>query len=100
MVIGTITETQKLIDDALKSEKKGEQLNMCKALEELEERGRQRGEIQIKILQIQKKIKKNKQLSQIADEIEEDEENIKDFYELIKKYPEKTKEEIYDLIEQ
>ena len=100
MVIGTITETQKLIDDALKSEKKGEQLNMCKALEELEERGRQRGEIQIKILQIQKKIKKNKQLSQIADEIEEDEENIKDLYELIKKYPEKTKEEIYDLIEQ
>lgn len=100
MVIGAITETQKLIDDALKSKKKGEQLNMCKALEELEERGRQRGEIQIKILQIQKKIKKNKQLSQIADEIEEDEENIKDLYELIKKYPEKTKEEIYDLIEQ
>lgn len=100
MVIGAITETQKLIDDALKSEKKGEKLNMCKALEELEERGRQRGEIQIKILQIQKKIKKNKQLSQIADEIEEDEENIKDLYELIKKYPKKTKEEIYDLIEQ
>lgn len=104
MVIGAITETQKLIDDALKLEKKGDRLNMCKALEELEERGRQRGEIQgeikIKILQIQKKIKKNKQLSQIADEIEEDEENIKDLYELIKKYPEKTKEEIYDLIEQ
>lgn len=43
MVIGSITETQKLIDDSLKLEQEGVELNMCKALEELEERGREKG---------------------------------------------------------
>ena len=44
VVIGAITESQKLIDQALKSEKEGGQINMCGALEELVDKGRQRGE--------------------------------------------------------
>ena len=36
MVIGCITESQKLINDAIKSEQKGGTVNMCKALEELD----------------------------------------------------------------
>lgn len=43
LVIGAITESQKIINDALKSEKKGGQMNMCEALKKLEERGRQQG---------------------------------------------------------
>ena len=33
MVIGCITESQKLINDAVESEEKGGSVNMCKALE-------------------------------------------------------------------
>ena len=43
VVIGAITESQKLIDQALKSEKEGGQINMCGALEELVDKGRQEG---------------------------------------------------------
>lgn len=43
IVIGAITETQKMIDDALRLEKEGGTMNMCKALEELEEKGRLEG---------------------------------------------------------
>ncbi|MFR9099594.1 MAG: hypothetical protein ACLVI9_07665 [Anaerostipes hadrus] len=46
MIIGCITESQKLINDAVASEEKGGNVNMCKALEELEERGRQEGRLQ------------------------------------------------------
>lgn len=47
MIIGLITETQKLIDDSLRLEQEGVEFNMCKALEELEERGRIEGAIRI-----------------------------------------------------
>ena len=43
VVIGAITESQKLIDYALASEEKGGQVNMCSALEELEQQGIQKG---------------------------------------------------------
>ena len=43
VVIGAITESQKLIDQALKFEKEGGQINMCGALEELVDKGRQEG---------------------------------------------------------
>lgn len=43
VVIGAITESQKLINYALKSEKKGEQIYMCGALEELVNEGVQKG---------------------------------------------------------
>ena len=52
LVIGAITESQKLIDHALESEQKGGQINMCNALEELRqegvEEGRQEGRQEIK----------------------------------------------------
>ena len=43
VVIGAITESQELIDHALASEGKGEQVNMCSALEELKQEGMQEG---------------------------------------------------------
>ncbi|MFR8617211.1 MAG: hypothetical protein ACLVFD_05340 [Anaerostipes hadrus] len=46
MVIGCITESQKLINDAIKSEQKGGTVNMCKALEKLEEKGRMEGRLE------------------------------------------------------
>ena len=49
---------------------------------------------------IQKKVKKNKELSKIAEEVEEDEAVVQPIYEMIKKYPEKTTEEIYELLNQ
>lgn len=39
VVIGAITESQQLIDHALKSEQKGGQINMCTALEDLKKEG-------------------------------------------------------------
>ena len=43
IVIGAITQSQKLIDHALKSERKGGQVNMCTALEELMNEGKLEG---------------------------------------------------------
>ena len=43
VVIGAITQSQKLIDHALKLEKKGGQMNMCNALEELVQEGMEQG---------------------------------------------------------
>ena len=43
VVIGAITESQKLIDHALESEQKGGQINMCNALEELRQEGVEEG---------------------------------------------------------
>lgn len=39
VVIGAITESQQLIDHALKSEQEGGQINMCTALEDLKKEG-------------------------------------------------------------
>ena len=43
VVIGAITESQKLIDHAMESEQRGGQINMCNALEKLRQEGRQEG---------------------------------------------------------
>lgn len=46
LVIGAITESQELINQALEIEKRmGGQMNMCTALEELKKEGIQEGEI-------------------------------------------------------
>ena len=50
------------------------------------------------ILQIQKKIQKNKELHQIADEVEEEVIKIQPIYEAIKEHPEADKEEIYKML--
>lgn len=81
MVIGSITETQKLIDDSLKLEQKGGELNMCKALEELEEKGRIEGAIKI-----YKKIETSK---------EDTIKNIMEDFSLDKEVADKYVEEYY-----
>ena len=43
VVIGAITESQKLIDHALELEQRGGQINMCNALEELRQEGVEEG---------------------------------------------------------
>ena len=66
------------------------------------EEGRKEGIYQGKILthisMIQKKVKKNKNLEQIVDELEEPMEEIKPIYDQVKQHPDKTAEEIYNLI--
>ena len=66
------------------------------------EEGRKEGIYQGKILNqismIQKKVKKNKNLEQIADELEESATKIRPIYDQVKQQPDKTAEEIYNLI--
>lgn len=89
MIIGCITESQKLINDAVASEEKGGNVNMCKALEELEERGRQegrlQGQVENKLKLILKKVHKNKSFEQIVDELEEDADVVQPLYDFVKK---------------
>ena len=110
MVIGSITETQKLIDDSLKLEQEGVELNMCKILEELEERGREKGriegrregeikgEIKNKILLIQKKSLRGDSMEKIIDDLMESIEFVQPIYEMIKQNPELSVDEIYRII--
>ena len=66
MAIGAITESQKLIDHALESEKRGGSMNMCTALEELRrdgikegmEKGMEKGE-QKKQIEIARKMRED-----------------------------------------
>ena len=67
-------------------------------LRSAENRGRREGELLKLILQIQKKIQKNKELHQIADEVEEEVIKIQPIYEAIKEHPEADKEEIYKML--
>ena len=102
LVIGAITESQKLIDDAIKLEKEGGQMNMCKALEELEEKGRiegrREGEIKNKILLIQKKSLRGDSMEKIIDDLMESIEFVQPIYEMIKQNPELSVDEIYRII--
>lgn len=56
------------------------------------------GKILTQISMIQKKVKKNKNLEQIVDELEEPMEEIRPIYDQVKQHPDKTAEEIYNLI--
>ena len=74
-------------------------------LQSAENRGRREGKEEIyqgkiltQISMIQKKVKKNKNLEQIVDELEEPMEEIKPIYDQVKQHPDKTAEEIYNLI--
>lgn len=107
LVIGAITESRKLINNALKSEKEGGKMNMCKALEKLEEKGREegrregisRGEILTKINLVQKKFQRGDSIEKIADDLLEDIEFIQPIYETINKNKEFTTEEIYQTLQ-
>ena len=106
LVIGAITESQKLIDDAIKLEKEGGRMNMCKALEELEEKGRIegrregeiKGEIKNKILLIQRKSKRGDSMEKIIDDLMESIEFVQPIYEMIKQNPDLSVDEIYGII--
>lgn len=67
-------------------------------LQSAENRGVRAGKLLNQISMIQKKVKKNKNLEQIADELEETGADIKLIYDQIKQHPDKTAEEIYNLI--
>ena len=75
-------------------------------LQSAENRGRRegrkegiyQGKILTQISMIQKKVKKNKNLEQIVDELEEPMEEIKPIYDQVKQHLDKTAEEIYNLI--
>lgn len=86
MVIGCITESQKLINDAVKSEQKGGTVNMCKALEELEEKGRLQGESCGFIKLILKKVHKQKSFDQIVEELDLDADFAKPLYDFVVKH--------------
>ena len=76
LVIGSITKSQKIIDQALKLESEGEQMQMRKALQELEQRGveagREFGEKGLVKKLVKKKLAKGKSVEVIADELEEE----------------------------
>ena len=52
------------------------------------------------LAQIQKKYAKGKSLSQMVEELEEEEESLRPLYELVVKYPDKTAEELTELLTQ
>lgn len=86
MVIGSITETQKLIDDSLKLEQEGVELNMCKILEE---RGREKGRIEGRVegaIKIYKKMEASR---------EDTIKNIMENFSLDKEVADKYVEEYY-----
>ena len=101
-------------EDSLKLEQEGVELNMCKALEELEERGREKGriegrregrregeikgEIKNKILLIQKKSQRGDSMEKIIDDLMESIEFVQPIYEMIKQNPELSVDEIYGII--
>ena len=92
LVIGAVTKSQGIIDQALKAEKEDVQMQMCRGLQALEQRGREAGlaagrkagleagrtegiasgKKELLKQQVQKKLAKGKSLEVIADELEED----------------------------
>ena len=70
----------------LGSEQKGEQVNMCKALEELEQQGMLRGRMQQLVQMIIKKVRKNCTPEETAEMLEEDLTVVRRVYEIAKKY--------------
>lgn len=75
MVIGCITESQKLINDAIKSEQKGGRLE-----------GRSQGESCGFIKLILKKVKKQKSFDQIVEELDLDADFAKPLYDFVLKH--------------
>ena len=84
-------------------EKKGDFRMGKNAIQEIYDDGKNEGIMEgdtlRRIFQITKKIEKGKSLATIADEIEEDENDILPIYTLIKNHPNESKEEIYKLLQ-
>ena len=62
------------------------------------EEGRQQGEVLKLITMIKKKIEKGDSVAKIADDLLEDTDVIEKIYDIVKKNPEKTREEIWDFL--
>lgn len=75
-------------------------VRVSKALLDIKNEGRNEGELLSLIVLINKKYKKGKNLSTIADEVEEDEEKVLPIYKLIKEHPDYGKEKIFELLQQ
>ena len=73
--------------------------NMCTALLEIREEGRNEGEWLKLISQVQRKMRKGKPLISIAEELEEEEQVIGPIYVLVKAHPEFTREAVYGQLE-
>ena len=85
-------------------DEKEEVIDMCKALEDQKnegrEEGRELGERQKIISQIVKKLQKDKSVAEIADDLEEKEEVIAPIYEAaLSMKPDYDVEKIYELLE-
>ncbi len=52
-----------------------------------------------RLAQIQKKHAKGKTLKQMAEEMEEEEEQLRPLHDLVVKYPGKTAEELFELLQ-
>ena len=78
----------------VEKDEKGE-VTMCTILDAAINEGIVQGEALKLIMQIQKKMKKGKSMSKIADDLEEDEIVISPIYECLKQHPEDTERDIY-----
>ena len=67
-------------------------------LQSAENRGVRAGKLLNQISDDSEESEKNKNLEQIVDELEEPMEEIKPIYDQVKQHPDKTAEEIYNLI--
>ena len=81
------------------AENRGRREGRKEGKEEGRKEGIYQGKILTQISMIQKKVKKNKNLEQIVDELEELMEEIRPIYDQVKQHPDKTAEEIYQLLE-
>ena len=61
--------------------------------------GKKEGEILKLIVQVQKKMKRGDTQEKIVDDLMEDKSVIKPIYQLVQENPDKTKEEIYKMLE-
>ena len=69
VIIGSIVESQKLINQAMKIKEKGSELNMCKALEKLMNKSKKEGEIEGMVLTCRKfKISQEETLKNLIEE--------------------------------
>ncbi len=75
-----------------------EEIGIQKGLEQGLKQGLEQGRMLILIKLVQKKYQKNKSVPTIADELEEDVQFIEKLYELVKDHPDKSAEEIYQMI--
>lgn len=76
LVVGAVTNSQKIMDQAMRMEQEGEKMDMCKALEALEQRGFESGKKELLKEKVGKKLAKGKTVVIIADELEEEPEVI------------------------